>query len=303
MSSSVQFESGKTRIALARVLARVVEPPQLRALVLRVPAVLGERNEKMRSLARDFSSSRRAPPKAASKPYWSSACFRPSVFHMSVCSAEPWSNGLMPAPRPSGFWWTSSSMPSSRPSARATRTCAGTSRSCRRAAAGTAAAPGRRPSRARCSMHRAVLADRVQHHRLLALGDHLAHDVDALGLEPLQVRRARPAVRSCPAGPARTVRPGQIDHPSSSTLPPRELHGFASSPSVLAAGRRGSPLTMWLDICKRCAMPIPARDSRRALPTLPPCPSPRTERILTVPASKIELLEQVRAIAKEPASW
>ena len=36
-----------------------------------------ERNEKMRSLARLFSSSRRAPPKAASKPYLSSACFRP----------------------------------------------------------------------------------------------------------------------------------------------------------------------------------------------------------------------------------
>ncbi len=34
---------------------------------------------------------------------------------------------------------------------------------------------------------RAVLADRVQHHRLLGLRGDLAHDVDALGLEPLQV--------------------------------------------------------------------------------------------------------------------
>ena len=32
----------------------------------------------MRSFARDFSSSRRAPPNAASKPYWSSACFSAS---------------------------------------------------------------------------------------------------------------------------------------------------------------------------------------------------------------------------------
>ena len=37
--------------------------------------------------------------------------------------------------------------------------------------------------------HRAVLADRVEHHRPLALGDGLAHDVDALGFEPLQVRQ------------------------------------------------------------------------------------------------------------------
>ena len=61
----------------ALVLAGVVEVPQLGTLVLRVPAVPGSRNEKIRSLARDFSSSRRAPPKAASKPYLSRACLRP----------------------------------------------------------------------------------------------------------------------------------------------------------------------------------------------------------------------------------
>ena len=65
--------------ALALVLARVVEAPQLRALVLRVPAVLGASGtRRSRSLARDFSSSRRAPPNAASKPYLSSACFSAS---------------------------------------------------------------------------------------------------------------------------------------------------------------------------------------------------------------------------------
>ena len=41
----------------------------------------GARNEKMRSLARLFSSSRRAPPKAASKPYLSSACFSACGLH------------------------------------------------------------------------------------------------------------------------------------------------------------------------------------------------------------------------------
>jgi len=52
------------------------------------------RTEKIRSFARDFSSSRRAPPKARSNPPASSACLRPSVFQTSVCTAEPWSNGL-----------------------------------------------------------------------------------------------------------------------------------------------------------------------------------------------------------------
>ena len=35
--------------------------------------------------------------------------------------------------------------------------------------------------------HRAVLADRIEHHRLFALGDHLPHDLDALGLQALEV--------------------------------------------------------------------------------------------------------------------
>ena len=39
--------------------------------------------------------------------------------------------------------------------------------------------------------HRRVLADRVEHHRPLELGDHLAHDVDALGFERAQVIEAR----------------------------------------------------------------------------------------------------------------
>ena len=38
--------------------------------------------------------------------------------------------------------------------------------------------------------HGAVLADRVQHHRVLGLGDDLAHDVDRLGLEPLEMGQA-----------------------------------------------------------------------------------------------------------------
>ena len=36
----------------------------------------------------------------------------------------------------------------------------------------------------------AVLADRIQHDWLVALGDHLAHDLDALGFQALQVRQS-----------------------------------------------------------------------------------------------------------------
>ena len=39
--------------------------------------------------------------------------------------------------------------------------------------------------------HRAVLADRVQHDRVVELGRHLADDVDALRLEALELRHVR----------------------------------------------------------------------------------------------------------------
>ena len=67
---------------------------------------LAERCEKMRSLARLFSSSRRAPPKATSNCHLSSACRRPSVFITWVCTAEPEAIGEMPRARPSSLIWT-----------------------------------------------------------------------------------------------------------------------------------------------------------------------------------------------------
>ena len=48
--------------------------------------------------------------------------------------------------------------------------------------------------------HRAVLADRIQHHRPFALGDHLAQDVDALGFEALQVRESNHCCQSKAGG-------------------------------------------------------------------------------------------------------
>ena len=35
--------------------------------------------------------------------------------------------------------------------------------------------------------HRRILADRIEHHRLVRLGDRLAQDMDALGLEPVEM--------------------------------------------------------------------------------------------------------------------
>ena len=63
--------------------------------------------------------------------------------------------------------------------------------------------------------HRAVLADRVEHHGPLALGDDFSHDVDALGFEALKMgemldgrRRARRGIttRSGGCGHRRTRR-------------------------------------------------------------------------------------------------
>ncbi len=110
-SSSVQFDSGNTRtLSPGWPCARCRAATAPAAAAWGPSGAAAERIENTRSLARDFSSSRRAPPKARSKPYLSSACFRPSVFHMSVCTADPWSNGLMPSRTHSGFWCTSRSM-------------------------------------------------------------------------------------------------------------------------------------------------------------------------------------------------
>ena len=53
----------------------------------------GSRRLKMRSLARLRSSSRRAPPIAASKPYRSMPSRRATVFIRRVYSWVPWLNG------------------------------------------------------------------------------------------------------------------------------------------------------------------------------------------------------------------
>jgi hypothetical protein len=51
-------------------------------------------------------------------------------------------------------------------------------------------APGREGLQGEVQQHRGILADRVEHHRILGLGDRLPEDVDALGLQPLEVAEA-----------------------------------------------------------------------------------------------------------------
>ena len=45
--------------------------------------------------------------------------------------------------------------------------------------------------------HRGVLADRVEHDGPLALGDHLAHDVDGLGLQLLEMGQPQLGRQGC----------------------------------------------------------------------------------------------------------
>ena len=69
-------------------------------------------------------------------------------------------------------------------------------------------------------MHRRVLADRVEHHRPLELGDDLAHDVDALGFERAQVVERTPS--SAPSGRAAAL-PGASDSGSAAVSRPRSI--------------------------------------------------------------------------------
>ena len=147
------------------------------------------RNENTRSLARDFSSSRRAPPNAASNLYLSSACFSPTVFMTSVCTLLPCVIGPMPCLTPSSLTCTISF----RPSSLATYVVAQLDH--------LAELPGgvhvhQRKRRLggierlhrQVQHHGRVFADRVQHHRVFELGGHLADDVNALRFELLEMR-------------------------------------------------------------------------------------------------------------------
>ena len=115
-SSSVQFDSGKTRMlspGAMRVLYRLHSSGRW---LLRIPAVRGARDARRCAPWRgDFSSSRRAPPIAASKPYWSSACRSAcGLHHVGVQRRAVAERDRCPAPTPSSLTWTIRSSPRSR---------------------------------------------------------------------------------------------------------------------------------------------------------------------------------------------
>src|SRR5947209_3625974 len=112
-SSSVQFESGNTRIDSPRRLRALYSRHSSGRWLFGSHLCCADRNENTRSFARERSSSRRAPPNAASKPYFVTACLRLSVFITSVYAADPWVNGVMPISTPSVLTCTSISRPCS----------------------------------------------------------------------------------------------------------------------------------------------------------------------------------------------
>ena len=114
-SSSVQFDSGKTRIDSPSRM-RVLKSRQSSGRWLRgSQAWAAERCEKMRSLARLFSSSRRAPPKAASKrPRVERLAQAPRSSSLACEPGCPSANGEMPRATPSWLIWTRRSRPSRR---------------------------------------------------------------------------------------------------------------------------------------------------------------------------------------------
>ena len=175
--------------------------PQLRPLVLRIPLAVGVAQARRCAPWRaSVSSSRRAPPNAASKLPASSASSSDLVLSAPQQRLVPTRNGCVPV---------------------GDRLGVGVDDQPRADLGGVAIAEldhlaelvggvdvqQRERDRARIErllrqpqQHRRVLADRIEHHRPLELGDHLAHDVDALGLERREMVVAAGARRSAGRG-------------------------------------------------------------------------------------------------------
>ena len=93
-------------------------------------------------------------------------------------------------------------------------------------------APGAERLLGQAQQHDRVLAAREQQHRALALGGHLAHDVDGLGLEVLEVgQTCRPhSVFSLPAQRPSRPRPGRVQCTQPIEAYPRSCSGFEGRP-------------------------------------------------------------------------
>ena len=146
-------------------------------------------SRRSRSLARAFSSSRRAPPISASRP-------SSSIASSSVTDCAALRESISPRSR------TVPRRSSRRPSARSGARRASAARSSRNSITSGKLWPvsmcssgkrqARRPERLlrQAQHHAAVLAAGEQQRRLAALGRDFAQDVDRFGLEPVQVIEA-----------------------------------------------------------------------------------------------------------------
>ena len=142
----------------------------------------------MRSLARDFSSSRRAPPNAASKPYFAQPVQqRPRLQEAAALlraelerdwrrpRSPPRSGGRAVRPRSTAGYWSRNSIIS-----RNLKLVSMCSR-------GKGNRAGIERLLRQPQHHGRVFADGIQHHRLRELGSHFADDVDAFRFEGAQV--------------------------------------------------------------------------------------------------------------------
>ena len=149
------------------------------------------RREKTRSLARDRSSSRRAPPNAASNPPAASASSSAWVLSSPQQRWVPTRERLRAVGDGRGVGVHDQPRADLRgvPVAEVDHLAE---------LVGRVDVQQRERDRSgmerllrQAQEHRRVLADRIEHHRAFELGHHLAHDVDALGLEHAQVVEGR----------------------------------------------------------------------------------------------------------------
>ncbi len=238
----------------------------------------------MRSLARAFSSSRRAPPKTAS--------WRPSAMARSrvgVCSRLRVAPGdvsstVRPASMSSCTRATTRRTPSS--AAWRSRNSSTSSKlrpvSTCRTGKGTGA--GQKALRGQVQHDDGVLAPREQQRRPLELGRHLPEDVDGLGLEGAQVRQA--VVARCPARAAGAA----VGPPSGGRSQPPRAVPPTDLPFVFAPANREK------------FRPRPPPRQSRAPRRAPPASQPRVAAAGPAAGDR-DSRRRPRPSEPHPASW
>ena len=187
-SISVQFESGNTRMLSPGRSLPLSRFHSSGPLALRIPLAVGVADREDALLrARPFL----VAPRAAEWPRRSCPPASPSssalVFSRPQQRCVPTLNGCVPSPIASSFVWTISRAPTALAISVAELDHLAE-------LVGGVDVEQRERDRARVErllrqpqQDRRVLADRIEHHRPLELGHHLAHDVDAFGLQGAQM--------------------------------------------------------------------------------------------------------------------